>query len=233
MAVMTLQRAMKWTAGATGLAALGWTGYAANQWRRYGRAVTPAAAESDPLLDAFMPTYDVVERHHVDVAAPAALVLGVARDADLMSSPLTRAIFRSREWLLGSEPDGAARPTGLLALTETLGWRVLATVPDREIVVGAATRPWEANPVFEPIAAPFFAGFDEPGYVKILWTLRADPLSPDASVFRSETRAVATDPVARDKFRRYWMWLSPGIVLIRRRMMAAVKGEAERLHAAQ
>jgi hypothetical protein len=48
------------------------------------------------------------------------------------------------------------------------------------------------------------------------------------SIFRTETRAVATDPVARLRFRRYWSFLSPGIILIRRAMLAPVRAEAER-----
>jgi hypothetical protein len=47
-------------------------------------------------------------------------------------------------------------------------------------------------------------------------------------VFRTETRAVATDPGARKKFRLYWSIFSPGILLIRSAMVAALKVEAER-----
>ena len=47
-------------------------------------------------------------------------------------------------------------------------------------------------------------------------------------MFRTETRAVATDAAARAKFRRYWSFLSPGIVLIRWLMLGPVKAEAER-----
>jgi hypothetical protein len=46
-------------------------------------------------------------------------------------------------------------------------------------------------------------------------------------VFRTETRVVATDPGARRKFRRYWSFASPGIVLIRWLMLGPVKAEAE------
>ena len=122
------------------------------------------------------------------------------------------------EILLGSEPDTAARPRGLLALTKSLGWGVLAEVPGRKIVMGAVTQPWHANVVFRSLPPSEFAAFNEPDYVKIVWTLRADPVGADGSIFRTETRAVATDATARAKFRRYWSCLSPGIILIRRAM---------------
>jgi hypothetical protein len=223
-----VKRAARWVGGATGLAAVGWSATAAANWIRFGRVAPAGAAESDPLLDAFMPRYDVVERHHVDVSAPAAVTLRAACETDVNAMPLVRALFRGRELLLGAAPDMEHRPGGLLAWTQSLGWRVLAEVPGREVVVGAATRPWEANVTFRPVPPAQFAGFDEPGYVKIVWTLRADPLSASASTFRTETRVVATDAAARARFRRYWAWLSPGIVMIRRLMLEPVKAAAER-----
>jgi hypothetical protein len=101
-------------------------------------------------------------------------------------------------------------------------------MPGHEIVMGAVTRPWEPNVVFRGVPAEQFAAFDEPEYVKIVWTLRADAISPYSSVARSETRAVATDASARRKFRWYWARFSAGIVLIREVSMRLVQKEAER-----
>jgi hypothetical protein len=72
-----------------------------------------------------------------------------------------------------------------------------------------------------------FAAFSTPGYVKIIFTLRADTDGPSESVFRTETRAVATDPAARAKFRRYWALVSPGVGLIRWMSLAPLKTDAE------
>ena len=127
-----------------------------------------------------------------------------------------------------SGPDSAAHPRGLLALTKSLGWGVLAEVPGREVVMGAVTQPWKANVVFRSLPPHEFAAFDEPDYVKIVWTLRADPIGADASIFRTETRAVATDSTARAKFRRYWSFLSPGIILIRWASLNPLRADAER-----
>ena len=57
-----------------------------------------------------------------------------------------------------------------------MGWGVLAEIPGREIVMGAVTQPWEADVVFRPLPSAEFAAFAEPGFVKIVWTLRADPV---------------------------------------------------------
>jgi hypothetical protein len=64
--------------------------------------------------------------------------------------------------------------------------------------------------------------------VKIAWNLRVDPIGANASIFRTETRAAATDPAARAKFRRYWSFLSPGIILIRWASLKPMRAEAER-----
>lgn len=133
--------------------------YVGIAWCRYGH---PARRKS-PLLDRFMPPYDVVECHATRVAAPADVTLQASTEAELQSSPLFRAIFRTREWILGADPREDLRPHGLLAECLALGWGILAEEPGREIVVGAVTQPWEANVVFRASPPEAFAAFDEPG----------------------------------------------------------------------
>jgi hypothetical protein len=212
-----------------GLAAGAYAAYIGTTWLRYGRTQPGDGDERDPLLDRFMPAYEVVERHSVRVAAPAHIAFAAACDVDLRRSGLVRAIFKGREVLLGSTPDVSERPRGLLALTRSLGWGVLAEVPGREVVVGAVTQPWKGDVVFRALARDAFAAFNEPDYVKIVWTLRADPLAAGESVARTETRVVTTDAAAHRKFRRYWSLVSPGIVIIRREALRSVKAEAERV----
>jgi hypothetical protein len=175
-----------------------------------------------------MPAYDIVERHSIRVLAPADVTLDAAKRIEWSSHPLVRAVFVGRELLLGADPARRHVRMGLLDEVRELGWGVLAEEPRREIVMGAVTKPWEANVTFRTIPAAEFAAFNEPDYVKIAWTLRADPVGVTESVFRTETRALATDPRARERFRRYWALLSPGVVLIRRMALRQVKHAAER-----
>jgi len=215
-------------AGGAAAAAAAYGAYAGLAWLRYGHAPVPRhPEEEDGLLDRFMPLYDIVDRHHVDVHAPAHLALATACSLDLMKTPLASAIFKARELVMGARPSGEDVPAGLMDAAQAIGWRVLAEVPDREVIFGAATKPWEPNPVFHGIAPRDFAGFAEPGYVKIAWTLRADPAGEQGCVLRTETRALATDNVSREKFRRYWALVSPGIVLVRLGMLMPVKRVAE------
>jgi hypothetical protein len=208
--------------------AMGYAAVVGTTWFRYGHVTSPTPDERDPLLDQFMGEYEVAERHHVRVAAPAAFTLSAAADMDLQQSRIIRAIFKARELVLGAEPDAATQPKGLLAQMTFLGWRVLAEKPGREIVVGAVTQPWLPNVVFRGLAPEEFRAFREPGYVKIIWTVRADPVGGTESIFRTETRVTTTDPTARAKFRWYWARFSPGIVLIRRLLLGPVRRDAER-----
>ena len=221
-------RIARWLATGAGIAAGAYATHAAVAWLRYGRprqAMT--AAEQDPLLDRYMPEFEVVERHHVRVEAPAALTLRVAGEMDMQGTAVVRAIIRSREWLLGADKAPRAG-TRLMDELRALGWGVLAERPDRETVLGAVTQPWEPNVVFRAVPPDDFAAFDAPGFAKIVVSLRADPVDDRTSIFRTETRVATTDPAARARFRRYWALLSPGIILIRWAVLWPLKREAER-----
>jgi len=220
--------ATRWVAGTLGAAAgvyaacVGWT------WWRYGKTSRADRKPSDVLLDRFMPEFDVIERHDVPVAAPADITLAAAAEQDLMRLPVIQAIFRMRARALGGNSAPPPPEHGLLAQVRALGWGVLAEVPDREIVLGAVTKPWEAQVTFHAVEPSAFAAYNEPGFVKIAWTLRADPIGPGASLFRTETRAVATDNESRRRFRNYWAFVMPGTWLIRRLSLGPLKREAER-----
>jgi hypothetical protein len=216
--------AVRWATAGVVLCMASWAAYAGMAWIRYGRAKRPTTPEeTDLLLDQFMPEYEVADCHQISVDAPVELTFAAATNLDLQQSATIRAIFRARELILGSEQIKAALPPPLLEWAKALGWGVLAEVPGREVVMGAVTRPWEKNVVFRTLPPFEFANFHEPGYVKIAWTLRADRLSASQSIVRTETRVTTTDLLARTKFRRYWAFLSPGILLIRRIALSMVK----------
>lgn len=160
--------------------------------------------------------------------APPGLVLETARDLDLQSLPLVRAIFRLREIAMRARPPAGRRPQGMIAELLGLGWERLAEEPGRFFVAGAACQPWRADVVFEPIPAQRFAAHAEPDRVKIAWTLEVEPLGPALTRFATETRVVATDDQAREKFRRYWRGVRIGVRAIRWLLLRAVRRRAER-----
>ena len=221
-----LKRTFTAAALATGAAAAGYAGLVAWHRHRYGAT----AGEPDPggLLDRFIPAPEVREHHQIAVDAPAEIVMDAAREIRMRDSTLVHIIFKAREIALGGEPDTRIHPEKLFEQMKSIGWVVLAERPGLEIVMGAATIPWQANPVFRSIPADEFEAFREPGYVKIVWSLRAEPVAADRSVFHTETRVSTTDARAREHFRRYWSYVAPGVELIRIAMLRPVKRDAER-----
>ena len=117
-------------------------------------------------------------------------------------------------------------------LPQSVGWVVLAERAGREIVLGAVMRPWDAPLVLRAIPAADFTAFREPGYVKIAWTLRADPIGAYRSMLHTEARVSTTDLRTRERFRRYWSFAAPGIKLIRLSMFRPLRRSAERRAAA-
>jgi hypothetical protein len=189
------------------------------------------AVAGERLIDRFIPRAEHGGRHETLIRAPADLVFELAWNADMQAHPLARAIFWLRQKLLRAEAaPRAAR--GLVAETTGLGWGMLALRPSRELVMGAATRPWEANVVFRSVPPEQFAAFAEPGMVKIVWTIEAEPVEPALTRFRTETRVEATDEAARVKFRRYRRFFGIGIVLIRLVLLPRLRREAERQYRA-
>ena len=213
-------------AGGTVAALLAATGYGAAAWYRYGRVARRGSG--DELLDRFMPKFDVREHHQATVRAPTTVTYAAARELDFRRSPLVSGIFRARQLLMGGRIEPVSTGGSVLDEVQALGWRLLAEEPGRELVMGAVTQPWVADVVFRGVAPEEFAGFDEPNYVKIAWTVGVTSGDDGRSVFRTETRVLATDSAARSRFRRYWMLVSPGIVVIRWEMLRLVKLEAER-----
>jgi len=221
----TTVRLLTASAGAAAAAALGYAAYASTEWLRFGHA----AGETDnPHLDRFLPRFDIAETHEIAVAAPATDTFDAACGVDLRRSPVVRAIFRCRELFMRARRADAPRRLFLDEML-SLGWGILIREPGRRIVLGAVTQPWMANVKFTAIPPEKFAAFGDSGFAKIVWTLEAQPVTESSSIFRTETRAVTTDPESRRRFRRYWSLASPGIRLIRCEALRLVKAAAERI----
>ena len=211
------------------ITAAAYFGYVGLTFWEYGKTVRREDESSpDPLLDRFMPLYAVYESYQVRVSAPAAATYAAACNWDLQQSRFVRAIFRGRELLLGSRQQPRRSARGLIDDLKALSWSVLAEIPGREIVMGTATQPWLADVQFRSLPPETFLAFHEPGFVKIAFTLRADPVEANESILRTETRVLTTDAAARATFRWYWSFLSPGIILIRRISLREVKEICEK-----
>ena len=226
---MNPARLLRYGAAVAGVGVLAFGAWSALAWTRYGH-VNPKRHPRDELLDRFLPNPEVDEYHQIMAGAPAAITLAAAKETDLQSVPIARAIFwlRAVPALLRGKPFRPEGSRGIVEETLGLGWGVLAEEPDREIVIGAYTQPWHQQVTFHSLPPEEFARFDQPGYVKIAWTLAVEPLGPNRSLLVTRTRAVATDRQSRRRFRRYWAPMSAGIIPIRYAGLPLMRNEAER-----
>ena len=221
----TVGSGAKWLAVMAGTGAAAYAAYVATTWVRYGHR--GRAHDRDSLLDGFVPDWDVALHHQAPVDAPADVALWVACHERMGDSVIVNTLFKMRELIFGAPAKKIEFSGGLVEQLKAFGWTVLAEIPGREIVFGAVTQPWRSDVDFRAVPADDFASFSEPGYVKIAWTLRADPLAIDRCVISTDTRVATTSADARRRFRLYWSFLSPGMKLIRLAMLAQVKREAE------
>lgn len=99
-----------------------------------------------------------------------------------------------------------------------LGWILLAETPGVEMVLGQVSRPWkaDASSTDAPTTPEGFTNFDEPGFAKIVTSLRVDHYGTDSCILTMETRVATTDAMSRRRFRRYWLLIGPVSSVIRR-----------------
>jgi hypothetical protein len=182
-------------------------------------------------IERFIPAPDMRLAQEIIVHAPAALVFDVAKRFQMDSIAAVRAIFWLRARLLGARYEQMHK--GLVEAMLGMGWVMLADTPDRELVMGSVTQPWVGEVHFRAIDAGSWAAFAEPGFVKIAWTLESEPIGPELTRFRTETRAQATDESAQEKFRAYRRKFGIGMLMIRWLTLPAMKKAVERLYQAQ
>ena len=175
-------------------------------------------------LDELLPRWHFRERHRRRTAAPAASLLAAAEQLTWRDLPIMRA-------LMGVRSAGRlrlARPERILDGMARIGFTVLARTDD-ELVVGVLGRPWTPRGGHAPRLADqadpaaYFAGFDEPGWVKVVANFQVG-----AGQLTTETRVLATDERSRRAFARYWRLIRPFSGLIRRRWLAAIARRATR-----
>jgi deazaflavin-dependent oxidoreductase (nitroreductase family) len=191
------------------------------------------------LIDQVLPRSDLAVAHAGVFRVPPQVCYQTARQLDFFQVPLIRTLIGLRgipqrlvAALTGHRTAGApARRT--LRLGDDLaglGFSRLGETPGVELVWGQVSCPW--TPLAASTAAPCtveeFAGFDQPGFAKIAFSLRVDPHGEGTSVLTMETRVALTDDQSRRRFRRYWLLIGPFSTVIRRLALRQVAAELSR-----
>ena len=169
------------------------------------------------LLDEYLPVFDVVERHRIDVPCPPQRVWDTFERTDFATSATIRWLFRMRGM---AARDGLPLPLTLATLER---WR-FATLERRSpshLVMGLVGRFWTPTGGLLRIDR---AAFDvpRPGYARAAWSFELEPLG-DGCRLATETRVATEDERTRRAFRRYWRLVGPFSALIRRRVLNRVR----------
>lgn len=179
------------------------------------------------LIEEFLPVYDVVEHHQIDVDAPVDRAYRAVKELDLARSPVVLALLFARG--IPTMFTGAVKPKRRLGLDEIVdsGFVVLGEEPNRELVLGVVGKFWRPTSGVHRIEPGEFAGFDTPGFAKAAWNFVVSARPSGGSRVETETRIACTDDDARRRFSRYWWLIGRFSALIRRVMLRDVKRDAE------
>ncbi|MFO0757874.1 MAG: hypothetical protein U0359_15365 [Byssovorax sp.] len=179
------------------------------------------------MLEDLIPAPRKLEVSSVDLDAPPDAVWAHVRHGDLGDSWISRALFDIRtipSRLAGERPERAElRIDALRSTPERPGFQVLGD-EEHELTVGAIGKVWQLDIPFTHVDGPAaFAAFAEPGWVKVAWAIRVEPLGDAGSRVRFEVRVDATDDASWARFTLYWRVIGPGSHFIRRTLLAGLR----------
>jgi hypothetical protein len=176
------------------------------------------------LIDDFLPSYDVHERHRVRVRAPLGEVYSAVRELDLREARLSMFLFRLR-----GMPSGKKAPT-CFKLDDFLKMRfiLLGERANEELLLGLVGRFWTPSGELLRLDAPAFRDFNEPGYAKAAWNFSLVEQLDKTVLLETETRVLCLDDASRRRFRLYWLLVGTFSGLIRKEILQAIRQKAEK-----
>ena len=182
------------------------------------------------LIDEFLPVYDAVERHQIDIYDSAEQVYAAARKLDLSGSVWVRWLFRLRGAPTIFFSRAKSQQEGLGLSLEGLlknGFILLGESPPREIVLGLVGKFWTSSGCIQRLDAAEFSSFTTPNYAKAVWNFFLSPQADGTTRLLTETRVLCLDETSRRRFRLYWTFIRPFSGLIRMEALRAIKRQAE------
>lgn len=181
------------------------------------------------ILERVIPAPGLLEIDGVDLALPIDRAWEIIRHGDLARSRLVRALFAIRtlpDMLRGQREPLRLSIDDFTSSVEHPGFQLLADEPPCELVVGAIGKVWQPKIKFVHVpTAEAFNAYDEPGFVKVAWSILLRPLGEHATHVSLELRVAATDEAAWKNFRAYFRLIGPVSHFIRRSLLGALAKE--------
>ena len=179
------------------------------------------------LIDEFLPAYDAVERHQIEIQAPATAAYKAVRELDLSKSAVVRALIRLRD--LPSMFRRHRLSAECLGIQDLIagGFILLGERSNQELLLGVVGRFWTLHGDIQRIDMEQFKAFGSPGYAKAAWNFSLSESSVDVTRLATETRVLCLDASSRARFKVYWSVIAPFSGLIRKEALRSIKRAAE------
>ena len=172
-------------------------------------------------LNSLIPEYQFSEHHTTVVLAKPERVFEAVEAMDLTDSSIAKVLMRL--WRIPARIYNKDIPDRFMSVTDFIP--LIRTPPGVLMrgLLGGANAPAEKS----SIDADAFRSFDEPGCMKLVWGFWLTDLGDDRVRVDTETRVHCTDKEMLNKFRVYWLIIRPWSGLIRLRLLASIKRDAE------
>ena len=181
------------------------------------------------LIDEFMPSYDAIEQHKIEIRTSAQFVYEEVRKLELGDSRIVRVLFRLRELpavFRGRRTSCERLGLNLKDLISS-GFILLGERPNEEILLGLVGRFWTPHGDIRRMGAEEFKTFASPGYAKAAWNFSLTQRSDNVTRLATETRVLCLDDASRRRFKLYWALIAPFSGIIRNEALRAIKRAAE------
>lgn len=169
------------------------------------------------LIDDFLPEFDFVETHSIEIDASAEQVYAAANEVDFADSFIVRWLLRLR---------GMSGEAVTLRNLEYSKFKVLGEVLNKEVIIGLAGRFWTPWGDMQTVDESNFREFNKAGYAKAVWNFSLHG-SSNKTDLTTETRIRCLDDDSRRSFGFYWTFIQPFSGLIRMEMLKTIKRKAE------
>lgn len=174
------------------------------------------------LLDELLPCFTFRERHAMAIHATGRVILDCASRYRAHDDPLVRIAIGMRE-----KP---ARLLGRLRrrMLDLDDFTPLGRVGDREMAMGLIGAFWRPDYGLCDIASRAdFTACQCRDVCRLVMGFRVEPTTTGQSVLVTETRVSCPTPAVWRRFAPYWYVIRPVSGLIRRRMLARIRQQAE------
>ena len=173
-------------------------------------------------IDEILPRYDFRERHATTVRASSSVILDCVARQRAKDDPIVQLAIRLRE--LPSRLLGQPRSRSL----DLDDFTFLGRDGDRSLAFGLTGAFWRADyGLLEIESLEAFKASHRTDVCQLVMGFAAETMPSGETLLSTETRVYCPTSAIRRKFAPYWYVIRPVSGLIRRRMLARIRRQAE------